>query len=122
MDEAGNRRLCVQFVVRIKRSNLVTLCKSRIVEGRRQEIVQPSSEPQYRLPDVDQFGCAGPDDVCAEETMVVSMKEHLQQAAVVAEDVAPRDLPIARRTCFVWNLTTGQLVLCFPTIELSGME
>ena len=39
------------------------------------------------------------------------MKEHLQQTAVVTEDVAPRDHLIARRTCFEWNLTTRHLVL-----------
>ena len=50
MDKAGNRRLCVQFVVRIKRSNLVTLCKSRMVEGRRQEIVQPPPSPSTACP------------------------------------------------------------------------
>ena len=71
---------------------------------------------------MDQLGCAGPDGVHAEEAMIFSMKEHLQQTAVVTEDAAPRDLPIARRTCFEWNLTTGHLVLSLPTIETSGME
>jgi len=78
--------LGVQFVVRIQCRHLVTLGQSGIVEGRRQEVVQPPAESQHGLPDVDQLGGAGADHMNAKQAMIFSMKEHLQQAAVVAED------------------------------------
>ena len=39
--------------------NLVALCKSGVVEDCFHEVVQSAPEFEYRLPDMNQFGCAG---------------------------------------------------------------
>ena len=69
----------MQFVVRVQRGYLVTLGQSRIVEGRRQEIVQPPTQSQDSLSDVDQLGCAGADGMNAEEAVVFSMEEQFHR-------------------------------------------
>ena len=49
-----------------------------------------------------------PENVHAEQAPVLAVKEHLEEAAVVAEDLAARDLAIARDADFVRNLCLRQ--------------
>src|SRR5262249_61806424 len=87
--------LAAQLVVRVERRDLVALGQRRVVEHRPEEVIDPPAETQHRLPDVDQLGRARADRVNAEQPPVLTMEEHLEEPAVVAEDLAARDLSIA---------------------------
>src|SRR6267154_3989030 len=90
-----------QLVRRVERRNLVALGQRRIVEDSGEEIVQPGAKSEHRLPDVKQLGGAGTDDVHAEQPSVATMKEHLEKATVIAEDLAAGDFPVACDADFV---------------------
>src|SRR4051812_26821223 len=81
-----------EFVRRVQRRDLVALGQRRIVEHGREEIIEPRTEADDSLADVNELRRTGPDDVHPEETPIVSMKQHLEETAVVPEDLAAGDL------------------------------
>jgi len=99
--------LGIQFVVRIQRGNLVAFRQGRIIERRGEKIVQPPTESQHSLPDVDQLGCSSANHMHSEETPVFPMEEHLQEAAVVTEDTV-----LYLLTSFGWYVG-GNVVQCY---------
>src|SRR3954447_24645420 len=60
---------------------------------------------------MDQFGGAGADSVHPEQLPSVPQKQHLEEAAVVAENLAACDLPVACYASFIRNATFRQLML-----------
>src|SRR6266404_1243861 len=100
-----------QLVRRVERRNLVTLSQRGIVEDGGEEIVQPGAKSKHRLPDMKQLGGTRTDYVHAEQPSVSTMKEHLEKAAVIAEDLAAGDLPVACDPDFVGYLVLRQRLL-----------
>src|SRR5262249_2467413 len=100
-----------ELVVGVERRDLVALGECRIVEHGPEEGIDPAAQAQNRLADMDQLGRAGADRMDAEQWPVLAMEEHLEEPAVVAEDLAARDLSIARQPRLVRDFALGQLVL-----------
>src|SRR6267378_1688453 len=100
-----------QLVRRVECRNLVTLSQRRIVEDGGEEIVQSGAKSEHSLPDMKQLGGARTDDVHAEQPSVATMKEHLEKAAVIAEDLSAGDLPVACDPDLVGYLVLRQRLL-----------
>src|SRR4051812_8786980 len=66
-----------QLIRGVQRGNLVALGQRRIVEDRREEIVETTAERDHRLADVQQLRRARADDVHAQQAAILAMKEHL---------------------------------------------
>lgn len=93
-----------KLVKRIQGSDFVAFSQCRIIEGRRQKIIQSAPKPQDSLTDVNQLRRVGPDDMHLQETSILSMKQHFQKSAVIAHDVATRNLSIAGDTTLIWRM------------------
>ena len=84
-----------QLVEGVQRRHFVTLGKRRIIKDGAQEIVQITSKIEYGLPDVDELRRSGSDRVDAQEAPILPVKEELYQSAVIAQNLSPRDFPVA---------------------------
>src|SRR5690242_14994310 len=84
-----------QLIGRVEGRDLVALRQGRIIEDRIEEIVEPGPQAEHGLPDVEQLGGAGADDVDPEQPAVGAMEQQLEQPAVVTYDLSPGDLAIA---------------------------
>src|SRR5262245_50459289 len=81
-------KLITDAVDAVKRSGLVTLGQRRVVEHGVDEVIDVAAEAQHGLADVYQLRRLGADDVDAEQPPVLAMKDQLQQARTVAENLA----------------------------------
>ena len=95
----------------VVRGHLVALRERRVVEHRLEEVVESAAERQHRLADVDQLGRLRAHAVDAEQRARLAVEDHLEEAAVVAEDLPAGDLRVARDADFVGDLLLGELLL-----------
>src|SRR5207245_5754836 len=100
-----------QLVGGVEGRDLVALGEGRIVEDRLEKIVEPAAQGEDGLADVNQLRGAGPQAVHGEQPPILAMKEHLEEAAPVAKDLAAGDLAIPRDAGLVRYARGGQLVL-----------
>src|SRR5262249_30726115 len=100
-----------ELVGGVERRDLVALGERRVVEDRLQEVVEPAAEADDRLTNVDQLRRSAADGVDAQQLAAVSMKEHLEEAAVIAQDLTARDLVVACDAGLVRYLLPRQLLL-----------
>src|SRR2546422_3831774 len=100
-----------ELVGGVERRDLVALRQRRVVEDRLEEVVDPAPQGQHRLADMDQLRRAAPDDVDAEESPILPVEEHLEEAAIVAQDLPAGDLSVPGHAGLVGHLALGQLVL-----------
>ena len=68
----------------------------RVVEDRREEIVEAAAERDHRLTNVDQLRRAAADAVAAEQAPIFAVEQHLEHALIVAADRAARDFFVSR--------------------------
>ena len=76
--------------------DLVAFRQGRVVEHGLDEVVDRAAERQHRLADVDQLARPLADDVDAEQLAGLAVKDQLQEPGNIAEDLAARDLLVAR--------------------------
>ncbi len=91
--------------------DLVAFRQGRVVESGGQNILESAPQPQHSLADMDQLCRTGADCVNSQETMVLSVKQHFEESAIVTHDVATRNLSIESDTALVGNLPRRQHVL-----------
>lgn len=65
----GGSLICSKIVEGVERGDFVTLGQGRVVEGARQEVVQPAAQRQDRLPDMNQLRGPCADDVHAQQAV-----------------------------------------------------
>src|SRR5262245_48836246 len=110
----ARRASAAKLVGGVERGDLVALGQGRIVEDGLEKVVEPAAETEHGLPNVHELGRAGAQTVHGQEAPVLPVEQHLEEAAAVAQDMAPRDLAIARDAGLVRDARGGQLVLGRP--------
>src|SRR5262249_35357364 len=83
-----------ELVRGVERRHLVALGERRVVEDGLQEVVETAAEAEHGLADVDQLGRPAPDRVYAEQPAILAVEEHLEEPAVVAQDLPACDLAV----------------------------
>src|SRR5262249_19350608 len=113
----GRKALVVQarhaahLVHRVQGRHLVRLGQGRVVEDRVDEVVDRAATAHHGLPDVDDLGSAGTEDVHPQQLVVVRRHQELQHAVRVADDLPARQLTVAGDAHLERDPAPGQLVL-----------
>ena len=84
--------------------DFVALGEGGVVEDGFEEVFESTAEDECGLADVDEFGCLRADAMHAEQLAGFAMEEHLEEAAVVAEDLSACDFAVACDADFVGDL------------------
>ena len=92
-----------KFVQRRQRRDFVTLRQSRIIENRVDKIIEFAAVGHDGLADVHQLGRAFADHMDAEEFPGLGMKQQLEHADGVADDLAAGDLAVAGDADLIGN-------------------
>src|SRR5262249_55437843 len=100
-----------ELVGRVERRHLVAFRERRVVEDGLQEVVEAAVQAEDGLADVNQLRRAAADGVHAEQLPSLAVEEHLEEAAVVAEDLATRDLAVACDAGLVRHALASELLL-----------
>ena len=92
----------------VKGSGLVTFRQRWIVEHRVDEVIDRAAEGHHRLPDVDQLAGAFADDMHTQQFVILAVKNQLEHADGVADDLSARDLFVIGFANFVGDARLGQ--------------
>jgi len=94
----------------IQRGDAITFREGGVIEHRIDEVIDLSLKGHHRLPDVNQFRRTVADCMHAEQLTGLIVKEQLQHADLITDDLAAGDFAVAGDADGIGDSVFGQVV------------